>query len=197
MVTFIDEWRRKFPSCMVVKRLIHCATVSSRALGTYAHRVAFDAPFCNPLMGLTVARDSRDPRAGAAGIIMDRAATGSAQLWRTRPKVSSDAVEVSAAHSRMWCDVGAASCDAAPTSYPSLESSADWIKADGCSLFDSERNREWWSEWVDIFCVIFCAMGHYRDKKKPEFGTVPQSHRMTSKCLYKAQYRTAVQPYRL
>ena len=24
MVTFIDEWRRKFPSCMVVKWLITC-----------------------------------------------------------------------------------------------------------------------------------------------------------------------------
>ena len=32
MVTFIDEWRRKFPSCMVVKRLSR-----SRALDTFIH----------------------------------------------------------------------------------------------------------------------------------------------------------------
>ena len=28
MVTFIDEWRRKFPSCMVVKRLITFAVIN-------------------------------------------------------------------------------------------------------------------------------------------------------------------------
>ena len=40
MVTFIDECRRKFPSCMVVKRLINPSTVSD-VLTTNSHLPLF------------------------------------------------------------------------------------------------------------------------------------------------------------
>ena len=43
MVTFIDEWRRKFPSCMVVKRLNHIGS------GSRVYSVSIGAPYSQTL----------------------------------------------------------------------------------------------------------------------------------------------------